>query len=187
MKAMKLRRFVMARRRAVVARPRRYCRATTGGCGEVGTGASAMLAARADDGRYVPFSHPAGDQPGEWRRPHLTKSATRSPGCQRRTVPDRQFVTVPHDWAAPTRRAAPSNRPSPTSTTCMPPSCSTVVCTVAETEGLSVVDEARFFAIVNLVGADTIITAGARKRTGSSGVPSPPSAGATATATMTPW
>ena len=29
--------------------------------------AAAMLAARADDGRYVPFSHPVGDQPGEWR------------------------------------------------------------------------------------------------------------------------
>ena len=27
--------------------------------------AAAMLAARADDGRYVPFSHPVGDQPGE--------------------------------------------------------------------------------------------------------------------------
>ena len=29
--------------------------------------AATMLAARADDGRYVPFSHPVGDQPGEWR------------------------------------------------------------------------------------------------------------------------
>ena len=29
--------------------------------------AAAMLAARAEDGRYVPFSHPVGDQPGEWR------------------------------------------------------------------------------------------------------------------------
>jgi hypothetical protein len=29
--------------------------------------AAAMLAARADDGRFVPFSYPVGDQPGQWR------------------------------------------------------------------------------------------------------------------------
>ena len=142
--------------------------------------AAAMLAARADDGRYVPFSHPVGDQPGEWRpAPPDEISDPIAWVANVAAVPDRQLVTVPHGWAERARqrrvhhrvqrgqgprrrrrrRAAPSNRPSPTSTTSMPTELfNRTLRTVAETEGLSVADEARLFAMANLIGADTIIT-----------------------------
>ena len=42
--------------------------------------AAAMLAARADDGRYVPFSTPSAINQASGVRPHPTRSATRSPG-----------------------------------------------------------------------------------------------------------
>ena len=54
---------------------------------------------------------------------------------------------------------------------------------LTQSQGLSVADEARFYATVNASAADTSIHCWPRRRSGRSGVRSPPSARATATAT----
>ena len=112
-------------------------------------------------------------------RPRPTRSATRSPGSP---TSSRSWSTARHSSArlGRTRSTAPSTPPSTTrsrtsaaSTARADPEQQALadfynvhaselfnrtLRTVAEAEGLSVADEARLFAMANLIGADTIIT-----------------------------
>ena len=139
--------------------------------------AAAMLAARADDGRYVPFSHPVGDQPGEWRPAPPDEVRTRTPGWPtssrsrstarrssarrgrtRSTAPSTPPSTTRSRTSAPsTVPVTRSNRRSPTSTTSPTELFNRTLRTVAEAEGLTPVEEARLFAMANVATADTII------------------------------
>jgi hypothetical protein len=101
--------------------------------------AAAMLAARADDGRYVPFSHPIGDQPGEWRPAppdevsdpiawvaNVVPFTLDSPSQIRSTVPSTPpSTTRSRTSAESTVRAARSSRQSPSSSPSTPWRCTT--------------------------------------------------------------
>ena len=146
--------------------------------------AAAMLAARADDGRYVPFSHPVGDQPGEWRpvppdevsdpfawvanvEPFLIDSATQFRTAGPHPLDSAEYTTEYNEvkdlGSIDAARNPDQQAVADFYNAHAAELFNRTLRTVAETEGLSVVDEARLFAMVNLVGADTIITCWSEK------------------------
>ena len=140
--------------------------------------AAAMLAARADDGRYVPFSHPVGDQPGEWRPappdevsdPFAWVATVQpftldSPSQFRSAGPlalDSAEYTAEYNEVKDLGTADSARDPEQQAVaeffTVNPVEMyNRAFRTVAEAEGLSVVDEARLFAMVNVTAADAVI------------------------------
>ena len=149
--------------------------------------ATAMLEARDGDGRYVPFPLTVGTEPGEWRpappanahRPELVDlgGRRRSRCCRRRS-------------SARPARATSTVRPTPTSTTRSRPSAARcdsprnpeqeaiarffnvnpvelfnrTFRAISQAEGLSLVEDARLFAMLNVAGADAIINCWNDKR-----------------------
>ena len=139
---------------------------------------AAMLAARADDGRYVPFSHPVGDQPGEWRPAppdevsdpfawvaNVQPFTLDSPSQFRSAGPlalDSAEYTAEYNEVKDLGTADSARDPEQQAIaeffTVNPVEMyNRAFRTVSEAEGLSVVDEARLFAMVNVTGADAVI------------------------------
>ena len=139
--------------------------------------AAAMLAARADDGRYVPFSHPEGDQPGEWRP--LPPDEVSDPFAWVSTVqpftldsPSQFRSAGPHpldsleyttEYNEVKELGGVDSARSPEQQAIADFHVNTVEMynrtfrTVAEAEGLTLAEEARLFAMVNVATADSII------------------------------
>jgi hypothetical protein len=146
--------------------------------------AAAMLAARADDGRYVPFSHPIGDQPGEWRpippeevsdpfawvanvEPFLIDSSSQFRTAGPNPLDSAEYTTEYNEVKDLGGIDAARNPEQQALADFYNVHASELfnrtLRTVAEAEGLSVADEARLFAMANLIGADTIITCWSEK------------------------
>jgi hypothetical protein len=140
--------------------------------------AAAMLAARADDGRYVPFSQPEGDQPGEWRpippdeindpfawvanvQPFTLDSSSQFRSAGPPALDSAEYTAEYNevkDLGAADSTRDPEQQAIAEFFTVNPVEMyNRAFRTVAETEGLSVVDEARLFAMVNVTAADTVI------------------------------
>ena len=154
--------------------------AKTDGINAGAAAAAAMLAARANDGRYVPFSFIVGDDPGEWRPtppalvndPYAWVSGVEPFVLQSRS----QFRTQgPSDLTSrayaeeynevktlggPTEApsATPSRRRSPSSTRFIPASCTTAPSAPSpRREGLAWSRRRGSSPWSNLAGADALI------------------------------
>jgi hypothetical protein len=140
--------------------------------------AAAMLAARADDGRYVPFSHPVGDQPGEWRptppdevndpnawvgnvQPFTldSQSQFRSTGPLALDSPEyaTEYNEVKDLGAVDSARDEEQQAVADFYNVHGTELFNRTLRTVAEAEGLTPAEEARLFAMANVATADTII------------------------------
>jgi hypothetical protein len=150
----------------------------TDGIAAGASAAAAMLAARADDGRYVPFSHPAGDQPGEWRpippdevsdpfawvanvQPFTLDSSSQFRSAGPPALDSAEY-TADYDEVKDLGAADGARDPAQQAVaeffTVNPVELyNRAFRTVSEAEGLSVADEARLFAMVNVTGADAVI------------------------------
>jgi hypothetical protein len=140
--------------------------------------AAAMLAARADDGRYVPFAHPEGDQPGEWRpappdevsdpfawvanvEPFTLDSPSQFRSAGPLALDSAEYATEYNevkDLGGVDSARSPEQQAIAEFFTVNPVEMyNRAFRSVAEAEGLSVVDEARLFAMVNVTAADAVI------------------------------
>ena len=137
-----------------------------------------MLAARADDGRYVPFSHPVGDQPGEWRpappdevsdpfawvatvEPFTLDSPSQFRSAGPPALDSADYATEYNevmDLGTADSARDPDQQAIAEFFTVNPVEMyNRALRSVGEAEGLSVVDEARLFAMVNVTAADAVI------------------------------
>ena len=169
--------------------------------------AAAMLAARADDGRYVPFSHPVGDQPGEWRptppdeasdpnawvanvQPFTLDSPSqfRSAGPHALDSPEytTEYNEVKDLGAVDSARDEEQQAVADFYNVHGTELFNRTLRTVAEAEGLTPAEEARLFAMANVATADTIINCWNDKAYWHFWRPTPPSTKATTTPTTTP-
>jgi hypothetical protein len=139
--------------------------------------AAAMLAARADDGRYVPFSHSVGDQPGEWRplppdevndpfawvarvEPFTLESPSQFRTAGPHPLDSAEYTT---DYNEVKDLGGVDSARSPEQQAIADFHVNTVEMynrtfrTVAEAEGLTLAEESRLFAMANVATADSLI------------------------------
>jgi hypothetical protein len=140
--------------------------------------AAAMLTARADDGRYVPFSHPVGDEPGQWRPippdevndpfawvANVEPFTLDSPSQFRSAGPhalDSSEYTAEYnevkDLGGVDAARSPEQQAVAEFFTVNPVEMyNRAFRAVAEAEGLTVAEEARLFAMINVAAADSVI------------------------------
>jgi hypothetical protein len=140
--------------------------------------ATAMLAARADDGRYVPFSHPIGSAPGEWRPtppgfvndpfawvanvdPFVLNSPsqfrTRGPLALTSRAYAREYNEVKILGTAGSPRTPHQEAVAQFYTENPHELFNRTMRTIAEDEGLTLVEQARLFAMLDLAAADSLI------------------------------
>lgn len=141
--------------------------------------AAAMLAERADDGRYVPYSFPTGTGPGEWRptppsnasdpnawvanvKPFMAESPSQFRTKGPRSLKSilyaveyyevKLFGSATNSWRTPEQEAmAQFFTANPTEL------YNRAFRTVAEQLGLTTIEQARLFAMLNMAGADALI------------------------------
>jgi hypothetical protein len=154
--------------------------AKTEGVAAGAAAAAAMLAARTNDGRYVPFSFQVGTSPGEWRptppalvndpfawvarvQPFLLESTsqfrTKGPPSLTSRAYAREYNEV-KTLGGPTEGSArtPDQEALAQFYTVAPVELfNRTFRTIAEAEGLTIAEEARLFAMLNLAGADSLI------------------------------
>jgi hypothetical protein len=139
--------------------------------------AAAMLAARADDGRYVPFSHPVGDQPGEWRpappdeisdpfawvanvQPFTLDSSSQFRSSGPPALDSAEYTTEYNevkDLGAVDGARSPEQQAIAEFHVNTVEMYNRTLRTVAEAEGLTLAEDARLFAMANVAGADSAI------------------------------
>ena len=139
--------------------------------------AAAMLAARADDGRYVPFSHPVGDQPGEWRpappdeisdpfawvanvQPFTLDSSSQFRSSGPPALDSAEYTTEYNevkDLGAVDGARSPEQQAIAEFHVNTVEMYNRTLRTVAEAEGLTLAEDARLLAMANVAGADTAI------------------------------
>ena len=137
--------------------------------------AAAMLAARADDGRYVPFSHPVGDQPGEWRpappdevsdpfawvanvQPFTLDSPSQFRSSGPPALDSAEYTTEYNevkDLGAVDGARSPEQQAIAEFHVNTVEMYNRTLRTVAEAEGLTLAEDARLFAMANVAGADS--------------------------------
>jgi hypothetical protein len=142
--------------------------------------AAAMIAARTDDGRFGPYRFPVGSGPGAWKpvlpgfvndpnawlkdvKPFLVRSSSqfRSEGPVRLTsrAYARDFVEVQElGSATSTRRTADQTHAARYWAENPPATWSRVFRTLSAQQGLSLVENARLYAMLYLTAADALIT-----------------------------
>jgi hypothetical protein len=142
--------------------------------------ATAMLTARADDGRLVPFSFPVGSEPGEWRpvlpafandpfarlariRPFMTTTPSqfRSDGPNPITSPE--YASEFAEVKALGRQTGSTRTADQTDMARFwaehPPAMwSRIFRQLSAGHGLTVAENARYFAMLYLTGADSLIS-----------------------------
>jgi hypothetical protein len=161
--------------------------AKTAGIAAGEAAAAKMLEVRAADGRYGPFRFACGDDPGEWRlttslacpdpptphgdpnawvarvEPFVLESTSqfRSKGPHDMTsgAYAKEYNEVKELGAVGSQRTPEQNALAGffTNTTHPPEMYNRTFRTVAKSEGLGLVEQARLFAMVNLAGADALI------------------------------
>jgi hypothetical protein len=155
--------------------------AETGGIAAGATAAEAMLAARASDGRYVPFSFTAGTAAGQWRpappglgsdpfawvanvQPFVLQSPsqfqTRGPLELRSRAYAREYDEVKQLGGPDTPdspRTAEQTALARFYTVHPVELFNRTFRVIAEQRGLSIAEEARLFASINMAGADGLI------------------------------
>ena len=151
--------------------------AKNGGIAAGAAAAAAMLAERTGDGRYVSFSFTEGTNPGEWRRTSAISDPfawvgkvhpvharehvqfrTKGPFDLASRNYAKEYNEVKELGSATSIAGRRNRRRSRCSTRRTRWRCSTVRSgTSPMDEGLGVVDEARFYAQVNVSGADALI------------------------------
>ena len=141
--------------------------------------ADAMLDAREDDGRFVPFSHPVGDDPGEWRPtppgfindpfawignvdPFLLESPSQFRTDGPNALTSDEYLEEYNEVRELGSASSTSRSPEQTAVALFYVENAIVMLnrtfrTIAQDEGLTTVEEARLFGMLNLVGADAII------------------------------
>ena len=141
-----------------------------------GAAAAAMLAARTNDGRYVPFSFTSGTAAGEWRptssgsdpfawvakvEPFVLQSQSqfRSKGPRSLTSDAyaKEYNEVKELGTASSPRSAEQEAVARFYTVNPVELFNRTFRTIAADRGLTLVDEARLFAMLNLAGADGVI------------------------------
>lgn len=154
--------------------------AKAGGIAVGEAAAAAMLANRADDGRLVPFSFPVGSEPGEWRpvlpafasdpfarlarvRPFMTMSQSqfRSDGPNPITSPEyaAEFAEVKTlGRQTGSTRTADQTDMARFWADHPPAMWSRIFRQLSARHGLGVADNARYFAMLYLTGADALIS-----------------------------
>jgi Vanadium chloroperoxidase N-terminal domain len=142
--------------------------------------AAAMLAARTNDGRYLPFGFQVGTDPGQWRptppafvndpfgwvarvQPFLLESTsqfrTKGPHSLTSRAYAREYTEV-KTLGGPTQgsaRTAEQEALAQFYTVNPVELVNRTFRTIAEAEGLTIAQEARLFAMLNLAGADALI------------------------------
>ena len=142
--------------------------------------AAAMLAARANDGRYEPFSFPVGGDAGEWRpvlpafvndpfawvanvEPFVLQSSsqfrTKGPRALTSGAYTKEYNEV-KELGGPTLgspRSAEQEAVAQFYTVNVIELLNRTFRTISEAEGLSLAEEARLFGMLNLAGADSVI------------------------------
>jgi len=141
--------------------------------------AAAMLEARANDGRFVSYTFPTGNKPGQWRptppsnssdpnawvanvTPFVAESAsqfrTTGPRSMKSVIYAVEYYEVmlygskEHSWRTPAMDAqAQFFTANPTEL------YNRAFRTVAEQRGMSTIEQARMFAMLNMAGADALI------------------------------
>jgi hypothetical protein len=147
--------------------------------------AAAMLAARDGDGRYVPFPLTVGTAPGEWRPippanvidPNSWVSEvdpfTLSSASQFRTPGPRNLnsAAYAHEYDEVKTLGAVDSARTPAQEAVARfynvnplELLNRTFRTISETEGLSLVEDARLFAMLNVSGADSLISCWSEKR-----------------------
>ncbi len=141
--------------------------------------AAAMLAERANDGRYGPFRFTSGDDPGEWRpttpgvsdpfawvarvEPFVLESMSqfRSKGPHALTsgAYTKDYNEVKELGAVGSARTPEQNALAGFYTNNVPPPelFNRTVRAISKSEGLGLVEQARLFAMLNMAGADALI------------------------------
>ena len=178
----------LARRAPPDGRPRPAGIAAGGG------GRQAMLAERANDGRYGTFTFTVGDDAGEWRptppgandlndpfawvarvKPFTLESTsqfrTKGPHALTSGAYTKEYNEV-KELGGPERRRPRAGAEQPVARffTVNPLEMyNRAFRGVAEAEGLTIVEQARLFAMLNMAGADPSSTAGTTRRTGAFG------------------
>jgi hypothetical protein len=154
--------------------------AKAGGIAAGAAAAAAMLAARTGDGRYVPFSFTVGTEPGEWRptppafvndpfawvafvKPFLLESGsqlrTRGPHALTSGKYAKEFNEVKElGSASSTSRTAEQTAIALFFTDHPHVMWNTTFRAIAEDQGLSLAEEARLFAMLNMAAADGAIS-----------------------------
>jgi hypothetical protein len=141
--------------------------------------AAAMLAARTNDGRYVPSSFPVGTNPGEWRptppllindpfawvatvQPFLLESTsqfrTKGPHAPASRAYAREYNEVKTLGSIVGSARTPEQEAVAQFYRANPVELfNRTFRTIAEAEGLTIAEEARLFAMLNLAAADSLI------------------------------
>jgi hypothetical protein len=145
--------------------------------------AAAMLEERTNDGRYVPFSFTVGDEAGEWRptppasvndpfawvanvEPFLLQSSsqfrTKGPRALKSNAYTREYNEV-KELGGPTVGVGDPRTPEQEAVaqfyTVNPIELfNRTFRTISEAEGLTLAEEARLFAMLNIGGADSVIS-----------------------------
>jgi hypothetical protein len=154
--------------------------AKTGGIEAGAAAAAAMLAARATDGRYVPFSFAVGDDAGEWRptasgsdpfawvarvEPFLLQSSsqfrTKGPHALTSGAYEKEYNEVKELGGPDTSDSSRTEVQTALARfyTVNPVELfNRTFRVIAEDRGLALVEEARLFAVLNLAGADGLIS-----------------------------
>ncbi len=154
--------------------------AKAGGVAAGAAAAAAMLDARATDGRYVPFSFTVGDDPGQWRptppglvndpfawvarvEPFLLRSPsqfrTNGPRALTSRAYAREYNEV-KELGGPTLgspRSAEQEAVAQFYTVNPVELFNRTFRAISEAEGLTLAEEARLFAMLNMAGADAVI------------------------------
>jgi hypothetical protein len=151
----------------------------TGGIAIGAAAADAMLDARDDDGRFVPFSFAVGDDPGEWRPtppgfvndpfawvahvdPFLLESTSQFRTDGPNALSSAKYVADYNEVKELGSLTSTSRSAEQTAVALFYIENSIVMFNrtfrqIAEDEGLTPVEEARLFGTLNLVGADAVI------------------------------
>jgi hypothetical protein len=154
--------------------------AKTRGIAVGGAAAAAMIAARTDDGRFGAYRFPVGTGAGQWRpvlpafvndpaawlkdvRPFLIKSGTQFQSDDPLSLTSKKYAREFNEVksvgsATSTTRTADQTLAARYWAENPPATWSRVFRTLASQEALSLVDNARFFAMLYMTGADALIT-----------------------------
>jgi hypothetical protein len=141
--------------------------------------AEAMLDEREDDGRFVPFSFPVGTDPGVWRPtppgfvndpfawiskvdPFMIESTSQFRTDGPNALASEEYTADYNEVKALGSLSSTSRTPEQTAVALFYVENSIVMLnrtfrTIAEEEGLTPVEEARLFGMLNLTGADAVI------------------------------
>jgi hypothetical protein len=153
--------------------------AVTAGITAGAAAAEAMLEERANDGRYGPFRFTSGDDPGEWRpttlgvsdpfawvarvEPFLLESTsqfrTKGPHALMSGAYTREYNEVKELGETDSPRTPEQNAVAGFYTNNVPPPelFNRTFRVISESEGLTLVEQARLFVMLNMAGADALI------------------------------